>query len=116
VYLVDEHDITGKMNYIPKRNDYTTLRKRYAFHHTVANLTTFNLGEKPDTIELHEQISNPAKNPNFRWEGFMFGESHMSLQLISVIARTLPLINVVLCFRYSRWPFVMSSLHRRRSR
>jgi hypothetical protein len=72
VYLVDEHDITGKMNYTPKRNDYTTLRKRYAFHHTVANLTTFNLGEKPDTIELHEQISNPAKNPNFRWEGFMF--------------------------------------------
>jgi hypothetical protein len=79
LYLVDEHDITGKpAGFVPARDfDTPTLRARYAWHHGVANLTTFNVPELPDTIKLHEMIGNPKLNKNFRWEGFMFGK-HIS--------------------------------------
>ena len=73
VYLIDEHNVTNKTTVKPVRNG-PTIQKRYAWHYSVANLNTFNFGEIPDTIQLHEQISNPQTNKNFRWEGFIFGK------------------------------------------
>jgi len=95
VYLVDEHNITDNVKQKVVRNGLT-LQKRYAWHHRVANLSTFNVPEIPDTIELHEKIGNPKVNPNFRWEGFMFGESHMSLQLLSCYCKN-PCANACRC-------------------
>ena len=83
LYLVDEHNITNIPPNQKLLRNGTTLQKRYAWHHQVANLSTFNVGEEPETIQLHEMIGNPTANKTFRWEGYMFGESHVSLQFLS---------------------------------
>lgn len=74
VYLVDEHNITSDPKQKIDRNSTKTLQRRYAWHHQVANLETFNVGEQPDTIILHDKIADVKGNPSFKWEGFMFGE------------------------------------------
>lgn len=78
LYLVDEHDISGNINQQVTRKG-RTLAKRYAWHYQVADLETFNVGQPPDTIQLHEKIGNPLDNDVFQWEGFMFGESQFEL-------------------------------------
>lgn len=70
LYLVDEHGVSDGRK--PDRKSVPL--RRYAWHHSIANLATFNVGEEPDTICLHDHISNPSVNAKFPWYGYMFGK------------------------------------------
>ena len=72
--LVDEHEVGNDPKQPVQRSGGTTLRRRYVWYHDSVNLATMNVPDIPIVINLDNQIGDPTKS-NFRWEGFMFGES-----------------------------------------
>lgn len=121
VYLVDEHDVskvdlTLDINNQVFRNDKKTLIRRWAFHHKRVNLLTMNVPEAPDSIKLPDLIADP-KNDIFKWEGFMYGEFHMSLHLLSYsFTQDLVLRHIAIYFRHQGRRGHIASRYRGRCR